>query len=74
MARRRTNKNPRVFRLASNGIRGITGILNYGVRGVARGTGKVINVGTGAADQVLGATGRIFTGQRRRTRRRKTRR
>lgn len=70
---RRTNKNPRVFRLASNGIRGIGSLIDYGVHGVARGTGKVINVGTGAANRAMGATGRMFN-KKRRTRRRKTRR
>ena len=72
---RKTNKNPRVFRrlgnVAGKGVKGVGNIVEFSVKGVwgigkkvVKRTGKVLNVGTGAVNKTLGATGRIF-GKRR---------
>ena len=44
--------------------RATKGVRNIGV-GAVRVSGKVLRVGTGAANGVLGATGRIVSGRRR---------
>ena len=69
---RKTNRNPRVFRYASNGVKGIGKLITYGVGGIVKGTGKVVNVGTGIADKAIGTTGRLFTGKNKRKHSRNT--
>ena len=57
------NGNSRVFRKAGNKTfklleRGIKGVGNLGV-GAVRLSGRVVSIGTGAANRVLGISGRI---------------
>jgi len=57
------NKNPRVFRKLGNGTfnlleKSVRGVSNIGT-GALRLTGKVVRVGTGAANSVLGSASRI---------------
>lgn len=57
------NKNPLVFRklsnVAFNGLeRGVNGVGRLG-KGAVRITGRVVGVGTGAANTVLGTVGRL---------------
>ena len=65
---RRTNKNPRVFRAVGNvagrGVKGLSNVLGS----LKRGTGKVFYIGTGAANKVIGATGRLGKNLVKRTR------
>jgi len=66
------NNNPRVFRKAGSKTfkfleRGMKGVGNLGV-GALRLSGRVVSIGTGAANRVLGVTGRIGSRMSKRTR------
>ena len=87
--RTRRNRDPRLFRAVGNfaasglekGVGGVGNVLTRATKGVrnlgvgaVRVSGKVLHLGTGAANRILGVTGRIgqkIVGKRTRRNRRR---